>query len=165
MQEISVICLGSNQGDRTYNLDRAREFIQSEIGNIQMLSSVYESEPWGYSDCVYYLNQVLSVNTDLSPQDLLERCLHIERTMGRIRKTYGYEPRIIDIDILFYSSKCIESSVLTVPHPRLHLRKFVLGPLMEILPEFIHPVLKKSIAELYSSCNDKGKVIKNPSTH
>jgi 2-amino-4-hydroxy-6-hydroxymethyldihydropteridine diphosphokinase len=160
MQDNIILCLGTNQGNRLDNLKEARKTIQERIGGISSTSSVFESEPWGYSDTVQYLNQVVCISSELLPDEILQLCLRIEVDMGRKRTIEGYESRIIDIDILFYSSQCIDKKDLIIPHPRLHLRKFVLLPLTEILPEFIHPMLNKSIRELIKICNDNSQVKK-----
>lgn len=160
MQDNIILCLGTNQGNRLDNLIDARKNIQERIGSITCTSSVFESEPWGYSDTVQYLNQVVCISSELLPDEILQLCLKIEVDMGRKRTIAGYESRIIDIDILFYGSQCIDKADLIIPHPRLHLRKFVLLPLDEILPEFMHPILNKSIRELVKICNDDNKVKK-----
>jgi 2-amino-4-hydroxy-6-hydroxymethyldihydropteridine diphosphokinase len=151
-------------GNRIYYLRQARKILNNEAGQIVLLSSIYESEPWGYKDPDNYLNQVISLKTAKSPQQLLESCLHIENILGRKRIGNTYQPRPIDIDILFYSDLCLETESLIIPHPRLHLRNFVLGPLMEILPDLVHPKLKMSVEELFKLCPDTLQVKKNPST-
>jgi 2-amino-4-hydroxy-6-hydroxymethyldihydropteridine diphosphokinase len=100
------------------------------------------------------LNQVLKVKTSLTPQELIDEILKIEKSLGRERQE-KYGPRLIDIDILFFDNEVIKSKSLTIPHPQLHNRRFVLVPLNEIAPRFIHPVLKKSIAQLLLECPDK----------
>lgn len=151
-------------GNRIDYLRQAREILNIEAGQIVLLSSIYESEPWGYNDPDKYLNQVVSIKTAKEPQQLLESCLHIENTLGRKRLGNTYQPRPIDIDILFYNDLCLETKSLIIPHPRLHLRNFVLKPLMEILPDLKHPKLKMSVKELFKLCPDTIQVKKNPST-
>jgi 2-amino-4-hydroxy-6-hydroxymethyldihydropteridine diphosphokinase len=160
MQDKIILCLGTNIGDRSNNLNKAIKYIQDKIGVLNCSSPIYESEPWGYSDSVHFFNQVIGISSELLPHEILQECLKIESEMGRKRTTTGYESRIIDIDILFYGPQCVEMSDLIIPHPRLHLRKFVLLPLKDILPGFIHPLLKKTIHELYLTCDDNSKVKK-----
>jgi 2-amino-4-hydroxy-6-hydroxymethyldihydropteridine diphosphokinase len=119
---------------------------------------VYETGPWGFKSGKKFLNRVLGVETVLNPSDLLERILKIESDLGRIRSGKGYSSRIIDIDILFFGDEIINEGSIVIPHPHLHERKFVLVPLNDIAPEFVHPVLKKTVEELLSLCTDKGKV-------
>lgn len=149
-----IISLGSNQGNRIKNLSKTRKLLGTVLGEIKLLSSVYESEPWGYNDPVSYYNQVILIDTKAKPFAVLEKCLSIERALGRIRKKVNYEARPIDLDILFYNNQRINSTYLTIPHPKLHLRKFVLEPLNQIMPDFIHPVLGKSVKELLFMCKD-----------
>lgn len=154
------LLLGSNQGNKKDFIERAVSAISSECGQIVTASSYYFSESWGYDD-EDYLNQALEINTQLSAKKLLQRTQHIEKKLGRETKTTThYEARPIDIDILFFENYCIETPSLTIPHPRLHLRNFVLQPLQEIAPNFIHPLLHQSISELAENCPDKGTVWK-----
>jgi len=141
------LLLGSNLGDRHLFLKQADEAIGREVGNIVKRSSVYQTQPWGKTDEPDYLNQVLLVKTDLLPRDVLQRILTIEQTMGR-RRVEKWGSRTIDIDILFYGDSIVNEYDLVIPHPHLHQRKFVLEPLAEIAPAFIHPVLNESILQL-----------------
>lgn len=149
---------GSNQGDRLKSLLVAAKLINSQIGEVIGFSSIVESEPWGFKAETNFYNQVLLVETGLSPQTILEAILLIEKQMGRIRTGNAYSSRIIDIDILFYDNLVIESPTLVIPHPRLNDRNFVLKPLNEIAPQLLHPVLKKTIAELFTLSSDPGSV-------
>ena len=149
---------GGNMGDRMANIRTARAHIINSIGKILLESSVYESEPWGFKAEQSFLNQVLLVETDLLPLELLEKCQQIENTMERVRASDQYISRTMDIDILFYNSEIIELPQLVIPHNRLHERKFTLEPLNEIAPDFVHPKLNKKVAELLLSCNDSSKV-------
>jgi 2-amino-4-hydroxy-6-hydroxymethyldihydropteridine diphosphokinase len=150
----AFLILGGNLGDRSENLARARYFIEQEAGTIQQMSSIYESEPWGVQSQPDYYNQVLEISTSFPAEDLLTILLQIEQKMGRIRSVRN-ESRIIDIDILFMNDEIHHSSRLNIPHPRLHLRLFVLEPFNEIAPQFRHPVMGKTIRELLDICPDK----------
>jgi len=152
------ILLGTNLGNKSENLLLAKEKIQQSGIIINTESSVYETAPWGFKCIESFYNQVISIKTSIAPEELLSLFLQIENTMGRVRSSDTYEARIIDIDILFYNSEIIETEHLKVPHPMLHLRKFTLAPLYEIIPEFVHPVLKKNIRELYRECTDNESV-------
>ena len=154
------IILGTNMGDKSQNLENSIQMLAHETGKIGIKSSIYESDSWGYDDTNYY-NQVLEIDTLFSPTELLENVLEIEKKMGRTRKTgHVYEARIIDIDILFYEDITIETNHLVIPHPKIADRKFVLMPLCEIIPNYIHPILKVSILEMLSATSDKLKVKK-----
>ncbi len=146
--------LGSNLGDRKIAMEKAIFYIENHIGKIIKTSSVYESEPWGVSYKEKYLNQVLLCRTILTPKSVLSEILKIEKLVGRKKREVKYESRIIDIDILFYNNQCINTKSLVVPHPLLHMRKFVLEPLNEINDKFIHPVFNKSIKQLLDECYD-----------
>lgn len=145
--------LGSNQGDRRLSLSGAREAIVEQIGPIVNVSSIHVSSAWGQTKQPDFLNQVVEVSTGLDPFQLLEIIHKIEIDLGRIRfEKWG--PRIIDIDILYYGNKMIQSEELTIPHLGIPARRFTLEPLKEISPEFMHPVLHKTNSELLKLCND-----------
>lgn len=154
------LCLGSNLGDRIKQFQSAQIEIGKNIGKILIKSSVYDTEPWGLSVDESFLNQVLIVESTLEPEMLLDECLEIEKKHGRVRDSLVYESRTLDIDLLFYDNEIINSNKLTLPHPQIANRKFVLEPLCEISPEFIHPLLKRSLSELLYSCQDEMKVKK-----
>tara|TARA_B000000475_G_C15946953_1_gene427109 strand:- start:100 stop:585 length:486 start_codon:yes stop_codon:yes gene_type:complete len=145
--------LGSNLGDRLSFLNRSENLIEEFIGKLEKRSLVYESTPWGVKNQENFLNSVIIVKSNLSAEDILEKCQEIERTLERERKEKWGE-RTIDIDILFYNKEVIEKENLKVPHPLISERRFVLIPLNEINSEFIHPQKKETISELLKKCND-----------
>jgi len=154
------LSIGGNLGDRTTYLVRMVEQIREKVGRVKRVSNVYESEPWGFENDQSFLNQVLEVETRLSPLCLLDTCHQIEDSLGRRRYADGYSPRTADIDILFINNLIFTLPPLVLPHKLLHERLFVLEPLAEIAPDFIHPLFKRSISELKAQCQDKGKVWK-----
>jgi 2-amino-4-hydroxy-6-hydroxymethyldihydropteridine diphosphokinase len=145
---------GGNVGERNKNLETARDLIESRCGLISGVSAIYETEAWGKSDQQQFLNQVILCETDLNPISLMQEILSIETFMGRTRNE-KYGPRTIDIDILFYNEEIIHAPQLTIPHPELQNRRFVLQPLDEIAPGFFHPVFHKTIHQLLIECTDK----------
>lgn len=151
--------IGTNLGDKEDNLNRAILLIQTRIGEVQNVSSFYRSSPWGFSSENSFLNGVLLIDTSFSPSELLEKLKKIEVKMGRIAKTDDkYTDRVIDIDILFYENRRVSERHLTIPHPHIAQRGFVLIPLAEIAPDLIHPVLQKSILQLkdeWTKANDQ----------
>ena len=138
--------LGSNLGDREDNLRRAVSLL-SRRASLIALSSVYETEPWGYASQPAFLNMACLLETSLSPQDLLELAQGVERDLGRV-PSFRYGPRVIDVDILLYGDEVIEAPLLQIPHPCLWQRAFALTPLAEIAPGLAHPILGASIADL-----------------
>lgn len=152
------LSLGSNIGDRASYLAQSVDEISIHIGLIIKQSALYETAAWGFVSQAF-LNQVIFVKTSLSPDNLMDNCLEIERKLGRQRVSdSGYAPRVIDIDVLFYNNLVYSSPSIQVPHPLLHERRFVLVPFCEIAPEFIHPVLHKSVIELLAECLDLSAV-------
>ncbi len=138
--------LGTNLGDRWANLLRAIEGLRAFVA-VDAVSPVYETEPWGYANQPPFLNAVVTGLTALSPHDLLSALKQLERDVGR-RPTFRYGPRVIDLDILFYGTLCLDGPDLTIPHPRLHERAFVLVPLAHIAPDLLHPILGTSMRAL-----------------
>lgn len=154
MNEV-FLCLGGNTGNRIQNLNTAKALINELCGKIKQESAIYETESWGKKSRFKYLNQVIKIRTRLTAAELMERCLEVEKQLGRKRTRNRNADRTMDIDILFYNSDIIDSQNLQVPHPRLHLRNFVLLPLKELASEFVHPSLNKTIKELYEECPDE----------
>lgn len=146
------LALGSNQGDRKALLDAARAACDASLGRVTGCSDYIETAPWGFSSPHPFLNAVLELETELSPLAILERTQEIERQLGRHTKSSaaGYQDRPIDLDLLLYDDLILETPRLTLPHPLMHLRDFVLEPLQQLAPTLRHPVLGLSIAELYS---------------
>lgn len=153
--------LGSNLGNRMhylkYGIDRLGE--KSELIKI---SPVYETESWGYADPNHYLNLVAKYRTSVSPEKIMEEISLIERDAGRYASTVNtsktYEARTLDIDILFYGNKTFENTGINIPHPRLHLRNFVLFPFADIAPDFIHPIIGRTMKELKNESLDTSKI-------
>lgn len=144
------IGLGTNMGNKRGNLLSAVVLLAERAGNILALSTVYETTPWGFQSENNFLNAVLVQVTTLTPLELLDTTRRIETEMGRVQKSNGvYHDRIIDIDILMYDDLIMKNDRLTIPHPLMHKRKFVMDPLIEIAPAAIHPVFRKSMEELY----------------
>lgn len=143
----AYIAAGSNLGDRSRNLEQARHLLQTKGITLLQSSSVHETRPVGGPPQGDFLNAVWSVETELNAGELLNALLSVEKELGRVREVKN-GPRSIDLDILFFGDFVISGNSLTIPHPRLHERLFVLEPLNEIAPGYIHPVLKKTIQEL-----------------
>lgn len=145
--------LGTNLGDKTQSLRDAVKQIEKQIGHVSALSAFYITEPWGFSSEHTFLNAALAVQTTLEPLDLLTETQQIERMLGRTSKSLegNYADRLIDIDLLLIDDLVFRSSQLTLPHPLLQERDFVLRPLAEIAPQLLHPLLKKTIGELLES--------------
>ena len=153
----AYLSLGSNEGDRALWMQKAMTLIAAKCGKVTTRSSVYETAAWGITTQPDFLNLVLTLETKLSPETLLGKILGIEQMLGRHR-TIKWGPRTIDIDILFFNSDVINTSELIIPHPFLHERRFILTPLAEIAPLYVHPLLQKTILELLAECPDKLEV-------
>lgn len=143
------LSIGTNIGDKRGNLITATTLLAERVGGILALSTMYETEPWGFESQNSFLNAALILDTNLSPMELLDTTRLIEIEMGRLEKSNGsYQDRIIDIDILLYDDLVMTSERLTLPHPLMHKRTFVMEPLAEIAPDTQHPVLYKTMKEL-----------------
>jgi 2-amino-4-hydroxy-6-hydroxymethyldihydropteridine diphosphokinase len=152
------LSLGTNLGRREQHLEAALELIQSRVGTVVSVSRYYESEPWGYSSEYSFYNCCVSLSSALDPLPLLDKLLEIEMEMGRKREGKGYSDRIIDIDLLLHGDCKMDHPRLTLPHPSMGDRKFVLLPLAEIAPALIHPLTKRTISEMLQNCMDQSKV-------
>jgi 2-amino-4-hydroxy-6-hydroxymethyldihydropteridine diphosphokinase len=155
--KLIYLSLGSNLGDRAANLQRAIEALQRIGVRVLRRSSFYETEPVDFLAQPWFLNCVVEGETSLAPRQLLEALQEIERKFGS-RKLVPRGPRIIDLDILFYDAKVIHEPGIEIPHPRLAERRFVLVPMVELAPEFKHPALHKTAAELLSATQDRSEV-------
>lgn len=153
------LLLGSNIGNSRAWIGKAKNLIGRMIGPVLRESAMYQTAAWGETRQADFLNQVIVIESELAPAELMDNLLRIEAKLGRIR-TKKNAPRIIDIDILFYGKAVISEKELQVPHPRIQLRRFVLIPMNELSPLFVHPVLKKTIHQLLRVCPDKGAVKK-----
>lgn len=155
----AYLLTGSNLNDREKNLNAAKELLEIHCGKVTRSSSLYETAAWGKTDQPAFLNQALEIETSLNAKQLMRRILKVEKMMGRIRKE-KYDPRIIDIDVLFFDDEIYQYHFLTVPHPEIQNRRFALIPLAEITSKLVHPVLKKSISQLLKECPDTLEVKK-----
>jgi len=153
------LLLGANLGDKQQTFAQARRYVAEQVGAIVSASSLYETEAWGVTNQPTYLNQVLLVDTYLTPADALTQTQAIEQRLGRVRAE-KWGARLIDIDLLFYDSLILNSPTLTLPHPLLHERRFTLMPLAELAPDFVHPVLGLPVHTLLANCTDENEVIK-----
>ena len=159
--ESVFILLGSNLGDRQLLVNQACEMMEERCGRIVSKSRLYESEPWGFKSEHWFLNQVIVLDTEMSPDDLMDTLLAIEKELGRDRTTphEGYVSRPMDLDILYWGKDLIvEKQHVIVPHPRLHKRRFTLLPLCDVAPDYVHPILKKTNRQLLDECQDTGVV-------
>ena len=157
---IAYLGLGSNLGDRVGFVQQATGILGAD-DNIKIVStsSFYETEPWNFKTENWFVNAVLIISTTYYPEELLKVCHRVEAQLGRDRaQESGYNDRTIDIDILFYDDKIIDEHQngidLTIPHPLVHKRAFMLVPLLEVAPAYIHPVLKKSLTDIYDELED-----------
>ena len=168
MMEICYVLFGSNMvlqrglgtSDKNQIFDLACHLIINRCGHVVKVSSSYESEPWGFEAEEWFLNRVIVVETELAPEEMLRQLLDIEKELGRIRhpEKQGYTSRTADLDLLYYGDHIIHTDILTVPHPRLHLRRFALVPMCEVAPDYVHPILQMTQTDLLQQCPDDGIV-------
>lgn len=157
----AIISLGSNLGDKKRNLADALQMLGDRRCSVVAVSHLYETEPWGFVTDDVFLNQIAVVETTLSPRELIDILLDIERQLGRSRTStsQGYSSRPIDLDVIFFDDLITDDTHITLPHPKMHLRRFVLEPLNELRPNFIHPLFNKTVAQLLKECDDKSKAL------
>lgn len=154
MEHTVYLSLGSNLGDRAANLRQAVALLPPQM-TVRAKSNIYETPPWGYTEQEAFLNQAVRAETYLEPEPLLKHIKRLEAALGRT-ETFRYGPRLIDIDILFYDNLILSTPLLTIPHPHLHERGFVLVPLMDIAPDHVHPLSGKSVREMLAACDATG---------
>tara|TARA_B100000003_G_scaffold69181_1_gene61993 strand:+ start:1509 stop:1991 length:483 start_codon:yes stop_codon:yes gene_type:complete len=148
------LSIGSNKGNRSVLINKAIDEIEKKVGIIISRSSIYQSKSWGFDSNDFY-NLCLLIDTDIMPKSLLINLKKIEKSMGRQDIDGSYSDRFIDIDILFYDNIITDSEDLKIPHPKIEIRKFVLVPMLEIADDYVHPILNKTIKELYNDCSDQ----------
>lgn len=148
------LSIGSNKGNRSVLINKAIDEIEKKVGIIISRSSIYQSKSWGFDSNDFY-NLCLLIDTDIMPKSLLINLKKIEKSMGREDVDGSYSDRFIDIDILFYDNITTDLEDLKIPHPKIEIRKFVLVPMLEIANDYVHPILNKTIKELYNDCSDQ----------
>ena len=163
MRHQAFIAIGSNLGDRQTYYQQALERIAAlPDTHIVRQSSQYETEPLGEAS-TWYLNGVIEIQTAFSAEPLLHHIQAIENALGRVRSAKRWTPRTMDLDILFFDAQIVETPELDIPHPELHNRRFVLEPLCEIAPDFLHPRLQRTVSEMLAQLHDEKRVIALPS--
>ncbi len=156
-----ILSLGSSLGNRKEILFSALEQINDKIGKISKISSIYETEPWGFDDKNMFFNMAISLYSSLKPRQILNIIHQIENSHGRMHNKAGiYQARTLDIDIIFYGNKFHFEEDLKIPHIHAHKRKFVLIPILEIEPHFVHPLLQQPIKTLLEKCPDQTNIVK-----
>lgn len=156
----AYLSIGSNLGCKEENLCKAIKALEQTAGRLLKCSDFIETKPWGFTSANSFLNAALSIETDLNPEQLLAETQRIERQIGRTKKSVNgtYSDRPIDIDILFFDDFIVENDHLVIPHPLLHVREFVMEPLHQIAPQFVHPKLNKTVEQLYKElCRNNAK--------
>lgn len=163
IQHQIILSIGTNQGEKLENIEQAIDLIHSEIATVVKVSKLYESPSWGFESAIFY-NCAVLVHSCKPISEILEEILQAEKKLGRIRNgAEGYQARIIDIDIISFDEEVIATENLTVPHPRMQDRKFVLLPMKDLKTDFVHPILNKNVSELISRCQDNSecKIVSN----
>jgi len=155
-EHIVYLALGSNLGNRAANLKEAIVSLPPQL-DVKAKSKIYETPPWGHTDQENFYNQVLKAQTYVEPEPLLKHLKRLEVALGR-KPSFQYGPRSIDMDILFYDDLVLNTAALTIPHPHVHERGFVLLPMMDIAPDYVHPVKQRSVRELLAGCDLHGIV-------
>ena len=160
--ETCWVLFGSNMGDKEQIFAQACLLINNRCGCVVKISAAYESEPWGFEADEWFLNRLIVIETTLNPDEMMLQLLDIEAELGRVRHpdVEGYTSRTVDLDILYFGNRVLHSDWVTVPHPRLHLRRFALLPLCELAPDMEHPVLHLTQSELLERCPDDSVVRK-----
>jgi 2-amino-4-hydroxy-6-hydroxymethyldihydropteridine diphosphokinase len=153
LMNTAYLITGGNLGKREEQLALCAKLLEERCGSIIDRSAVYETAPWGKPDQPAFLNQAIVLETTLNAREMLTEILYIEQLMGRNRDE-KFGPRVIDIDIIFFNHQVIRENGLIVPHPEMRNRRFVLQPLNEVIPAYIHPVYYKTITELLNACTD-----------
>lgn len=155
-----ILSLGSNQGNRLENIEHCIDLLHQEVGTVVKVSSLFESDSWGFSSDSFY-NCAVLIHTHKNPQKLLKNILKVEKKLGRVRtESSDYQPRVIDVDMISFDDEIIESESLQIPHKHLQDRLFVLLPMMEVVSDWTHPISQKSISDILKNCKDKGNCIK-----
>jgi len=162
VMETAYVLFGSNMGDKNKIFAQACLYINNRCGRVVQVSSAYESEPWGFDAKEWFLNRVIVVETELDPEALMQQLLDIEAELGRVRhpEIQGYTSRTADLDILYYGNRIVLTDSLTIPHPRLHQRRFALLPMCEVAPQLVHPAFSFTQTELLRRCHDFSEVRK-----
>src|ERR1019366_19658 len=155
---IAYLILGGNKGDKLQNIRQALFLLENNIGALTKKSDVFVTAAWGNTEQPDFFNQAIRLETSLSASDLLKKIISIEETLGRIRTDKKWMERTMDIDILFYNDEIISIPDLKIPHPFIQERKFVLIPMEQLAPMFVHPQIKKNIRTLLSECSDELEV-------
>lgn len=156
----AFLSLGSNMGDKVGYIQQAYKMLDfTDKIKVKKCSSFYETEPFGHKSQDWFVNVALEIETDLSPEELLQKCLKVEEQLGRQRyETIKWGPRTIDIDIIFYADNVIATDNLQVPHPQMHHRAFVIVPMLELNPDFVHPIMEKTILQMHNDLEDPEEV-------
>ena len=160
--EKCFVLFGSNMGDKESIFSQTCLLINNRCGQVVKVSAAYESEPWGFEAKEWFLNRLIIVETELDPEEMMRQLLDIEAELGRVRhpEVEGYTSRTADLDILYYGSRIVLTDSLTIPHPRLHERRFALLPLCEMVPQLVHPAFDFTQTELLRRCHDFSEVRK-----